>query len=76
MLQNHNIAWRKFYLLFLNIVKRGKGRETQDYLNSSFSHNFCRWLYIIFSLKKLKFYGCRGPDMRAGDLPDNLNIVK
>ena len=28
MLRNHNIAWRKFYSLFLNIFKRGKGRET------------------------------------------------
>ena len=30
--------------------------------------------YIIFSLRKLKFYGGRGPDMRAGDQgPDNPN---
>ena len=30
MLETHSIAWHKFYLLFLNIVKRGKGRETQS----------------------------------------------
>ena len=44
MLRTHNIAWCKFYLLFLNIVKRGKGRETQNRLGSSFSHTFCHWL--------------------------------
>ena len=32
MLQIHNIAWRKFYSLFLNVVKWGKGRETQNYV--------------------------------------------
>ena len=31
MLQTDNIAWCKFCSLFLNIVKRGKGRETQDF---------------------------------------------
>ena len=44
MLWTHNIAWRKFYSCFLNIVKRGKGVETRNYLNISFSHNFCYWL--------------------------------
>ena len=33
--------------------------------------------YIVFSLKKLKFYGGRGPDMRAGDRgPNNPNTLK
>ena len=40
MLQNHNITSRKFCSLFLNIVKRGKGIETRNCPNSSFSHNF------------------------------------
>ena len=44
MLRTHNIAWRKLRSLFLNIVKRGKGRETQKCPNCSFSHNFCHWL--------------------------------
>ena len=43
MLQTHNIAWLKFCPLFLNIVKRGKGVETQNWSNSSFSHKFCHW---------------------------------
>ena len=45
MLRTHNTAWRKLHSLFLNIVKRGKGRETKNCPNSSFSHNFCHWLY-------------------------------
>ena len=44
MLRTHNIASRKFWSLFLNIVIRGKGRETQSCPNSSFSHNVCHWL--------------------------------
>ena len=44
MLLNHNIAWRKFSSLFLNIVKREKGIETQNCPNSSSSNNFCHWL--------------------------------
>ena len=51
MLQTHNIAWRKLRPLFLNIVKRGKGRQTQNCPNSSCSHNFCHWL----SEKSAKF---------------------
>ena len=43
-LRTHNIAWHKFCSLYLNIVKTGKGTETQNCLNSSFSHNFCHWL--------------------------------
>ena len=41
MLRTHNIARRKIRSLFLNIVKREKGRETQNCPNSSFSHIFC-----------------------------------
>ena len=37
MLQTHNIAWRKFSSLFLNIVKKGKREETRNYPNGSFS---------------------------------------
>ena len=44
MLRTHNMTWRKFCSLFLNIVKRGKGVETRNCPNSSFSHNFCHWL--------------------------------
>ena len=51
MLRIDNIAWRKFCSLLLNIVKRGKGRETQNCPNSSFSYNFCHWL----SEKSAKF---------------------
>ena len=40
-LRTDNVAWQKFCSLFLNIAKRGKGRETQNCPNSSFSHNFC-----------------------------------
>ena len=51
ILQTHNIPGRKLCSLFLNIVKRGKGRETQNSPNSSFSHDFCHW----FSEKYAKF---------------------
>ena len=51
ILQTHNIAWRKFRSLFLNIVKKGKGAETQNCPNNSVSHNFCHWL----SEKSAKF---------------------
>ena len=44
MLWTHNIVWRNFCSLFLNIVKKGKRRETQNCPNSSFSHSFCHWL--------------------------------
>ena len=44
MLRTDNIAWRKFCSLFLNIIRRWKGRETQNRPNSSFAHNFCHWL--------------------------------
>ena len=44
MLWTHNIAWPKVCSLFLNISKRGKGVETRNFPNSSFSHNFCYWL--------------------------------
>ena len=44
VLQTDKIAWRKFCSLFLNIIKSGKGRETQNSANSGFSHNFCHWL--------------------------------
>ena len=44
MLQTHNIAWGSVYSLFLSNVKRGKGVETQNCPNSSFSHDFCHWL--------------------------------
>ena len=47
MFQTHNIAWRKFRSLFLNIVKRRKGLETRNCPNTSFSHNFCHWLFEI-----------------------------
>ena len=51
MLQTDNIAWCKFCSLFLNIVKRGKGKETQNCQNSRFFLNFCHWMYLssIFS---------------------------
>ena len=51
VLQTHNIAWRKLRSLLFNIVKGGKGRETQNCPNSSFSYNFCHWL----SEKSAKF---------------------
>ena len=54
MLQTNKNAWRKFCSLFLNLVKRGEGRETQNCPNNSFSHNFCHWL----SEKSAKFYVC------------------
>ena len=44
MLPTLKIAWCKFYLLFVNIVKRGKGREAQYRLDSSFPNNCCQWL--------------------------------
>ena len=40
MLRTHNITWRKFCSLFLNIVRRGKGLETRNCQNSSFSTIF------------------------------------
>ena len=43
MLPTYNIAWRKFWTLFLNIFKKGKGAETRDCPISSFSHNFFHW---------------------------------
>ena len=61
MLQNHNIAWRNFNSLFLNIIKRGEGVETENCPNSSFSHNFCHWLSkknwkIKCSISSCSFY--------------------
>ena len=58
MLRSHNIAWRNFCSLFLNIVKRGKGVETQNCPNSSFSRTF-----VTDCLKKSEklsvvFYNC------------------
>ena len=47
MLLTHNIAWRQFCSLFLNIVKRGKGEVTRNFPKSSFSHNFCHWLHLL-----------------------------
>ena len=44
LLRAHNIARRKLCLLFLNIVKMGKWRETQNCPNSGFFYNFCHWL--------------------------------
>ena len=41
MLRSRNIAWRNFCYLFLNIIKRRNGVETQNRSDSSFSHNFC-----------------------------------
>ena len=35
MLRTHNKARRRFCALFLNIVRRGKGVETQNCLNLS-----------------------------------------
>ena len=52
MLRTDNIAWRKFCSLFVNIVKKGKGRDTQNCPNTGFSHNFCHWL----SEKSSKFW--------------------
>ena len=49
MLRTHNIASRKFFSLFLNIVKRGNGVETR---NCNFSQNFCHW-WSAKNLKKL-----------------------
>ena len=40
MLRTQNIAWCKFFSLFLNIAKRGKNVETQNRSNSCFSRNF------------------------------------
>ena len=45
MLTTDKIAWLNFCSLFLNIVERGKGVETQNCPNCSFSHNFCQWLF-------------------------------
>ena len=42
--RTYNIAWDNFYLLFFNIFKRGKGREKQNRLASTFPHNCCQWL--------------------------------
>ena len=52
MLRTHNIAWGKFYLFFINTVKRGKGRETQNRLDRTFTHNCCQWL----SEESVKFW--------------------
>ena len=55
MLRIQNLAWHKFYSLFLNIVKGGgkERRETQSCLNSSFSHNF-----ITDCLQNLQSFKC------------------
>ena len=52
ILRTHNIPWGKFYWLFFNTVKRGKGRETQNRLDRTFTHNCCQWL----SEESVKFW--------------------
>ena len=47
MLQTHNRAWETFCCLFLNIVKWGKGGETQNCTNNQFSN-----ISVTSSLKK------------------------
>ena len=54
MLRTDNIAWRKFFSLFVNIVKRVKEGETQNCTNTGFSLNFSHWL----SEKSSKFFKC------------------
>ena len=44
MLRTHNLAWRNFCSLLLNIVKKEKKIETNHCSNSVFSHDFCHWL--------------------------------
>ena len=51
MLRTHNIAWRNFCSLFLNIVKKGMGVQTRRCTNPIFSHNFCYWL-LLFLLRE------------------------
>ena len=60
MLGTHNIAWRKFCSLFPNIVKSGKGVETKNCPNSSFSHNFYHWLSKKIWKIEVKYFtvGC------------------
>ena len=58
MLRSHNIAWRNFCSLFLNIVKRGKGVETQNCLNSSFSCNFVTDCLKKYEKLSVVFYNC------------------
>ena len=53
MLRTNNIAWRKFYSTFLNIVKRGKGRETQNCLNISYPI-----IFVTACLKNLQNCKC------------------
>ena len=56
MLQTHNIPWRMFCSLFLNIVKRREGVEIKNFPNSSFSHNFCHNFSVWnFSVARFKW---------------------
>ena len=56
MLRTHNIAWRKLHPLFFNIIKRGKGRQSLNCINSSFSHNLCRWLSQKFAEFEVRYF--------------------
>ena len=49
MLQNHNIAWRNFSSLFLNIIKRGEGVETENCPNTVFLI-----IFVTDCLKKIE----------------------
>ena len=49
MLQTHNIAWRKFFLLFLNIFKRRKGEETRCFPSSN-----CPFIFVTDCWRNLK----------------------
>ena len=49
MLRTNNIAWCNFCSLFLNIVKRGKGRETQNCPNRSFSQIEVFPIHTVFN---------------------------
>ena len=53
MLPTHNIAWRKFYSLFLKIVKREERKETQNCPNSSFPI-----IFVTDCLKNLQNSKC------------------
>ena len=77
MLQTHNIAWRNFCLLFLNIIKSGKRVETQNCANSSFFHNFCHWLSekirkVVVVFYSFSFY----IKLKACNYPLHYNFVK
>ena len=77
MLQTHNIAWRNFCLLFLNIIKSGKRAETENCAIAVFSI-----IFVIDCLKKsekliLVFYSCSFYiKLKACNYPLHYNFVK